>query len=129
MCPTFLSNAPATGHRLPPAFLRRRRQDAARAVRRVTAWAGALLACPHLFWIELTLALPIGGLLACCLLESEGAGTRAPGIDERWLRLATVVLVIALHVLVLALLWMEARSADLELDRTPGWSSGIPPPD
>ena len=129
MCLILLSNAPAPGHRWPRLALRRWAGGAACTMRRAAAWAGALLACPHLFWIELTLALPIGGLMACCLLESDDGGTRALGLEERWLRLLTVVLVIALHVLMLALLWIEARSVDRELDRTPGSPSGIPPPE
>jgi hypothetical protein len=43
--------------------------------------------------------------------------------------LATVVLVIALHGLMLALLWIEARSVDRALDRTLGSPGGSPPPE
>ena len=129
MKPLLLPNAPAPGHRLRRPFLRRWARDTARGMRRAAVRARALLACPDLFWIELTLALPIGGLLACCLLEGDDAVPRALGVDERWLRLATVALVIALHLLMLALLWLEARSVDRELDRTLGPSSGSPPPE
>ena len=129
MEPIPLPNAPAPGHRLPRPFLHRWARDTARGMRRASVRARALLACPHLFWIELTLALPIGALVACCLLEMDGVGPRALGVDERWLRLATVVLVIALHGLMLALLWIEARSVDRALDRTLGSPSGSPPPE
>lgn len=75
---------------------------------RHTAW----LALPPVFWIALTLAMPIAGLAGWYFFGRDNFGifgNWATDASERWLMLASAALVLLLHVVMLAALLAEPK--------------------
>ena len=104
------------------------RHCAAATVLAVRAGAHAWLARIHVFWIGFTMPLPAGGLAACWLLERADFEAWMLYSTERWLRLASVALVFALHAVVLVVLYLESCIDDPAADADIGQPTGIPPP-
>lgn len=69
----------------------------------------SLSALPQVFWIALTLAMPIVGLVGWYFFGRDSFGAWATDASERWLMLGSAAVVLLLHVVMLVALFAEPK--------------------